>query len=308
MGKESAPSPPKPPDYAAAATAQGVANKDAAVAGASLSNPNIYSPYGNQTVTYANTGPDGNAQPTVTQSLTPDAQATLDEQQRVERALAGLGEQGIGTAQNVLGKPFEYNGPDVQTKLDLSGVPKAPVNAGMTAQQALLSRLQPTIAQNRQALDQKLANQGLTPGSEAYENAHRDQSNNENDLYLNAALQGINVDEAANQQGFNQAQSAGQFNNTAAAQALQQQLGLYNVPLNQITALMSGSQIQNPSFQAYSGQNVQAAPVFAGAQAQGQSAMDLYGLQSNNVNSYNSGLMGLYGSIAGAGARAAAGK
>ena len=46
------PSPPAQPDYAAAAQAQGAANKEAAIASAKLSNPNITSPYGNQTVTY----------------------------------------------------------------------------------------------------------------------------------------------------------------------------------------------------------------------------------------------------------------
>lgn len=49
MGKKSA---PPPPDYAAAAREQGAANKEAALQTAVLSNPNIYTPYGSQTVSW----------------------------------------------------------------------------------------------------------------------------------------------------------------------------------------------------------------------------------------------------------------
>lgn len=384
---QSAPAPPPVPDYAAAATAQGQANLQAGQQTASLSNPNIVSPYGNQTVTYAATGPNGDMQPTVTQTLNPDAQAALTGQQKTQAALAGLAQQGITQAQNILGKPFEYNGPSIQTwlpyagsvnkgpsadayglagsvnpaqygsaqrNLDLSGVAAMPVNAGTTGQQAILSRLQPQIQQNNQALAQQLANQGITPGSEAYNNAMRTQGQQNNDLYTQAALQGINLDLSANQQGFGQALSkaglynsglgqdfsqgleaqnqanaavgqnfgqaataaglynqaqnqqfnqglqGAQFGNTAAQQSLAQQLQLYNQPLNTITALMSGSQIQNPQFQGYTGANIAAAPVFQGVQAGDQSALQRYGIQSANANAANQGLFSALGAGASA--------
>lgn len=52
MGKKSAPA----PNYAAAATAQGQANKESALQTAILSNPNVHTPYGSQTVTWGNQG------------------------------------------------------------------------------------------------------------------------------------------------------------------------------------------------------------------------------------------------------------
>jgi hypothetical protein len=70
-------------------------------------------------------------QATVTQTLTPQAQATLDAQQRVQRSLAGLGEQGIGTAQNVLGNAFNPNLQGLQTNIG---------NAGQISQAPDLSR------------------------------------------------------------------------------------------------------------------------------------------------------------------------
>src|SRR5215471_16317733 len=125
MGK-SAPAPPPAPDYAGAAQAQGQANLQSGVQTASLSNPNIISPYGNQTVTWDTTGPNGDPQATVTQTLTPDAQAAVSAQQRTQAALGGLAQQGIGQAQDILGRPFQYTGPGVQTSFNAG----QPVSAG----------------------------------------------------------------------------------------------------------------------------------------------------------------------------------
>ena len=110
--------------------------------------------------------------------------------------------------------------------------------------------------------------------------------------------QGITAAQFQNQnqnQLYNQQLQSAQFGNNASNQALAQQLQLYNQPLNQITALMSGSQIQTPQFQAYQGQNVQAAPLFQAAQAQGQAAQNLYAQQMGAYNANTSGLYGLAG-------------
>lgn len=367
------PSPPAQPDYGAAAKAQGQANVDAAIASAKLSNPNINSPYGNQTVTYGkpqfdeqaynaamlkynaggNTQPppsrtdprfnnyfdqeaglanqfDQNAYnqamsqyqaggvqgppptreqfttvsdpltPNVTQTLTPVAQQTLEKQQQVQLGLAGVGQQGVQNVSNVLGTPFNFNGPSVQTSLNTSGIARMPVNAGQTGQDAIMARLQPL--QDRQLAQQQTAlrNQGLAPGSEAYTNAMTDFLNAQNDLKTQAALQGLNLDMSANAQGYNQALQSGQFGNTAQQQALSQALTQRQLPLNEVAALMSGSQIQNPSFPAYNGANVQAAPVMQAMQNQAQGNMNLYNAQQGAANAFNSGLMGLGATAAGA--------
>ena len=377
MGKKS--SPPPVPDYAGAAVAQGAANVDAARATAKLGNPNIYGPLGSQTISY-----EGDI-PTIRQSLTPDAQATLGAQQGVERSLAELGQQGVAQAKTILGTPFNPNlpgidtsiaesvspvnqatynagnaqrsvtGPNLQQGIDTSGIAAMPVNAGMTGQQAIMSRLQPQLTQNENATRQRLANQGLVTGGEAYENEMRTMGQNRNDLELQAAAQGINLDAMMNQQGFGQAQAQGQFGNeaqqsqfnaalqnagmgntalqqdyqnqlaaqtaqnaaaaqnfnqqlgmaqfgnTAQQQSLDQQLALRNQPLNQITGLMSGSQIQMPQFQGYQGANIAAAPIYQGVQDTFQGQMDQYALKQQSKNAGMGGMMSTLGSLGGAG-------
>ena len=297
MGKD-APSPPPAPDYTGAAIAQGAANIDAARATAKLSNPNVYSPYGNQTVTY-----EGDI-PTVTQTLSPQSQQVLNAQNATKLGLADLSQQGLTTAQKVMGTPFQFGGPSVQTSLDTSGIAKMPVNAGTTGQEAIMSRLEPSLARNRVSTETQLINQGLRPGSEAYDNAIKLLGQQENDARTQAALTGIGLDTSANAQGFNQALQSGQFGNTAQQQALAQAITQRQLPLNEINALMSGSQIQNPTFSPYSGSNIAPPPIANATAQQGAFDQNTYNQQ---MGSYNQNLAGLY-SLAGAGAYGAAKK
>lgn len=289
MGKK-APTPPPAPDYAGAAVAQGASNLESARATAKLSNPNTYTPYGTQLVSY-----DGDV-PTIRQTLTPQAQQTLEAEQRVQTSLANLGEKGTQMASTVLDKPFAFGGPAVQTSLDTSNIARMPVNAGTTGQEAIMSRLEPSLARARTSTETNLINQGLRPGTEAYDNAIRSLGEQETDQRTQAVLQGINLDTAANAQGYNQALQSGQFGNTAQQQALAQAIQGRQMPLNEITALMSGSQIQNPQFQAYQGANVAAAPTFAATQAQGAFDANSYNQQVAAQNANTAGLYSLGGS------------
>lgn len=85
----------------------------------------------------------------------------------------------------------------------LANLPKSPINAGQTAQDAIMSRLQPQLDRQRGQLENQLANQGFSRGSEGYKTALTDENQRENDLYINAALQGLNLDVAAPQNQAN---------------------------------------------------------------------------------------------------------
>jgi hypothetical protein len=278
---------PAAPDYTGAALAQGQANIDAARATAKLSNPNIYSPYGTQLVSY-----EGDV-PTIRQTLTPDAQRTLEAQQRLQGNLANLGGTAYSNAFGVLSQPFSFGGPQVQTSLDTSQIAKMPVNAGMTGQEAIMSRLNPSLARQRTSTETNLVNQGLRPGTEAYDNAIRLLGEQETDARTQAVLQGLNLDIGANAQGYNQALQSGQFGNTAQQQALAQALQQRQLPLNEINALMSGSQTQNPQFNAYQGSNVAAAPIGNAAAQQGAYNQNLYNQQVAGQNANIGGLFSL---------------
>tara|TARA_R110000868_G_scaffold52597_2_gene165942 strand:- start:219 stop:1643 length:1425 start_codon:yes stop_codon:yes gene_type:complete len=173
------------------------------------------------------------------------------------------------------------------------------------------------------------------------------QSNAVNQGLQNQQAQ-FNMGLAANQAGFGQAQTQGNFANTAAGQEfgmgqsnaalgnqvgqqqfqqglananlgnqatqqqIQQQAYLRSLPLNELNALRTGSQVTNPQFQPYQGAQIGQTPIFSAAQAQGTANQNLYNVQQGAANSFNSGLMSMVGTAAGGAmagpAGAAAGK
>jgi hypothetical protein len=297
---KSQPQAPAAPDPYAVAGAQGAANKEAALTYGKIANPNINSPLGTQRVTW-----EGDT-PTITQALTPTATDTIAAQQRVQKLLAGLGETGATTAQGVIQNAFTPTGAaanPLQTSINTSNLAQMPVNAGTTGQEAIMARLAPQLERRQASVENQLANQGITPGSEAYRTAQTQEAQNRNDLLSQAALQGINLDTGARAQGFNEATSTMATQNAAQQQELARQLAARAQPLNEITGLMSGSQIQMPQFQQYQSQQVAPAPIASSIQNAANFNQGLYGQQMNAYNTNVAGIYDLLGSGASAGVK-----
>ena len=264
MGKQSA---PQAPDYTAAAEKTAAGNLEAAKYATKANRVNQYTPYGN--LTYKELG-DGTWEQT--QTLTPQAQATLDKQMQLSDKYADTASQGFDKVQGLLANP----------ELDMSQLPERALNVGQTAQEAIMSRLQPQLAQQEEALRTRLANQGITLGSDAYGKEMTSQGQRANDLQLQAALQGISLDQANR------------------ASALQEQAYVQDRPLNLVNALRSGAQVQSPQFQSYYNQGQTSGPNYSGAVQQ------QYGAELDNVNAQNaqtsammSGLFGVGMGLAG---------
>lgn len=99
------------------------------------------------------------------------------------------------------------------------------LNASINTQQSDIARklLDPVWQQRQSAFDTQMANQGVQAGSEAYDNASRDFGMQRDNAYNSAALSG-------------------------RAQASTEALAQRNQPLNEISALLSNSQVQQPNF------------------------------------------------------------
>jgi hypothetical protein len=112
-------------------------------------------------------------------------------------------------------------------------------------------------------------------------------------------LQSAGLYNQAQNQKYNQALQSAQFGNTALGQQYQRNLGEYNLPLNTMTALQSGSQIQNPQFQAYSGQTIAPAPIANATTLAGNFAQNQYGQNVASNNATTQGLFSIAGSAMG---------
>lgn len=247
---------PAAPDYTGAAEATAAGNRT-----------NQVTPYGN--LTYNQTGTDAQGHPTYTATteLTPQLQQLLGINQQTQAGLGNLASGSVlGQAQQNLGQGF-----------DTSKLPQAPINPGQTAQQAIMSRLQPQFDRDQSRLENQLLNQGLQRGSAAYKNAETQFGQNKNDAYQQAALQGINLDTQARQG------------------SLQEQSYLRDLPLNELSALQQGSQVQMPQFQ-----DTAPGPDYLGAlNAQYTNQINANNAKQSGSNALTSGLFGLGSSAIG---------
>ena len=109
----------------------------------------------------------------------------------------------------------------------------------------------------------------------------------------------------ANLQGLTTNAGLQQAQNAAQQQAYSQGLNNYstqyqaaltarNQPLNEMNALLTGQQVQNPTFNSYALQGqTQGADLLGATTAQGQYNQSLYNAQSANASSTNSAIVGL---------------
>lgn len=264
----SPPSPPPAPDYTGAAQATASGNLQAAQAATAANRVNQYTPYGS--LIYNETGTDSQGNPTwsATTNLSPVGQQLLDTQNKTSLGLGSAINSQLGNVQNVMSQPFNPN------------LPSVGINAGQSYQDAAMQRLAPQLSQQRELLNNQLSNSGIPVGSEAWNRAQLNQAQKENDLLAANTTQGFNTGLAANQNAYNQ------------------QLTNYNLPLNTLSALRSGSQVQNPTFQNVPQQATTAgADILGATTATGNYNLGGYNAQQAASSNLTGGLLGLGGSL-----------
>ena len=299
LGLGPAPSAPAAPNYTQAAQATAAGN---------MIGQNT--PYGSLAYNQTGTDASGNPMYTATTTLSQPEQNLLNSQLSNEQALQSFTPSVLGQVQNNVTNGFNPNIPGIN--YSAGQTPALQANAGGTglqgwnqATQDVMSSLQPQLNQQSETLANNLAQQGIQPGTQAYNNAMQLQGVNQNNLLAQASLTGANVqnnlvnqsigvqnanNSALNQQYANQLSNA-QLGNQANQQGYSQAMTNYNLPLNTLSALQSGSQVQNPSFTS-----TPAGPNYSAA------AASQYGAQMGNFNAQNaaqsnlnSGLFGLGG-------------
>lgn len=253
---------PPPPDYGAAAKETAAGNLEAAKYAAEANRINQFTPYGS--LTYRSpTETGGRWEQTVT--LTPQAQAALDQQLDLNTKYGETANIGFDRARELFENP----------QLDLAALPERAINVGQTAQEAIMARLQPQLRQREEELRARLANQGIGLGSTSFGREMLNYNQARTDAEMQAALQGISLDQANRQS------------------ALQEQAYLQDRPLNLINALRSGNQVQAPQFQQFAQQQTVAGPNLLGA-AQAQYDANVQRANAQNAASGNM-LGGLFG-------------
>lgn len=253
-------------DVNAAATAQGENNIATAGRESQLNNPNMVTPYGSSTYTI---GPDG--RPVLTQSLSPAEQANLEATQRLTGSRLGAASGMLPGIEASLRGPFGLGG----------AIPTADAGTLDAAERAMYSRgaqyLDPQFRRSGEDLRTRLANQGITPGSAAYQRAVEEEGLRSqkaySDLRDQAVAQGLLAEKtqfdmglAGRQQGYNEYTQNRQ------------------IPIQLLNQISQGATVNNPQFQPTQGTRIQPAPIYnagvAGANLQQGNVQNLFNLLS----------------------------
>lgn len=251
---------PKYPDPNKTAAAQTASNQGTAISQQLINMINQVNPWG--TMGYTQTGMRKYFDPslgkeveipeyTQTTTLSPEQMELYKQQVMFDKKFNDIALRQTDSIGNLLDTPFEYD-PTKHTAWasDLYGKLNDETNASMV-----------------QGMEAKLANQGLTPGTPAYDEAMRNltygQGKARNDFMLNSYNQGY-----------------------------QTQLQNRMQPINEIIALMGGGQMQVPQFGSTPTAGVNGTDVAGLYNAQYQSRLGQYQSQMG-------GLFGLGGSLLG---------
>ena len=376
MGKKSAP--PPAPDYTKLAEQTAASNQTAQTRADVSNRPDINTPWGSQSWQSA-AGVDPSTGKPVTNwtqntTLNPQSQAALDAQMALDTGKSQLAQSFMGRVKDDYSKPFDMSALPERAGSVQGGPITSQIGQGLSGfggidnsaiksmggdissgvgdasrqriEQGMLARLRPEQAHQTEMLDAKLANQGLTPGSKAYDRAKQQQGDQFSRDQFNALMMGGQEQmnqfgmakgageyaNSQNQQGFGQQMqragladsqrgqqfgeqsgagafanaaqgqqfgqnlAGGNFQNQNRQQAIAEQALQRGMSLNEMNALLTGTQVGMPNMPNFSQSQAAGGVNYSGAGGQQyNAAMNGYNAQQQKQQGLFSGLGNLAG-------------
>lgn len=297
---------PKSPDPYDTASAQQQANIGSSAASAIINNANENNPYGS--VKYSNIGYetvyDANGKPMQVPryqrdvTLSPEQQKLYQLQTQMQGNLGQLGVDQSSRLQGLLGTNLNTEGlQDWSTgKAPTEYDPNAYAAQRDQVTQALMDRYRAQTDPTRKAQEASLAARGMAPGSNNW-GAVQDMQNRQDTDQMSAAILAGGQEQSRllgeERAGWQQGMDYASFLNNLRGAQLGERQTVRNAPINEISALMSGSQVTVPQFQPFSQQGVDSAPI-------GQYIYSDYANKANAAANTNAGIFGLGSSFLGA--------
>lgn len=181
---------------------QGTLNRQAATDQQRMNMSGQTTPYGSLDYTADPSSPSGYR---ATQSYSPETKALLDSNIRMATGTSDLGNRAIAGIGDMYSKPLDLTNSGVETRIN----------------SLARSQMDPIWNQRDEAFRQRMANMGLSEGSEGFRNASRNLGDERARAYNDMLLRG---------------------RSEAVSELLQER----NQPLNELASLRSGSQIAQP--------------------------------------------------------------
>lgn len=286
---------------------------------------------------------------TQNQTLNPESQAALDSQMAVTTARSQMGEGMIGRTAEELRQPMDWDQfGDQQRAATSEGIDMNNLPEGVSSVEAKkydmghdeyrqqaedanyarsANRLDTRFGQSDEAMEVKLASQGLAPGDQAYDAAMKNYNDQKNDAYSSAqndailfggqeASRNFGMDLQSGSQEYAEALGAGSFANNARDQSLNEQIRIKDraysnaqdeannanalrtnaineeqarrqSSLNEMNAVLLGQQINPAQMESVNMASRAAGVDYSGAMR------DSYAADLNSANAYNMGIQGM---------------
>lgn len=348
---------PPPPDYTGAAAAQAQSSKEVTNMQLHANRPDQYTPWGSSTWSSAAGTDPATGQPITNWQqqiqLSPQQQQALNSQMAIQQGRSNLAQGFMGRVGEAYAQPFSTQG-----MTPMSGVPQAQMTGtydprmgtGQTTrttnepafgaqreriEQGLFDRMAPQHQRAEDSARTMLANQGLTPGSDAYntelERLHQQQAGErynamamggqeqanmqqmllgqqqqaygqqyqQGQMYNQAQQQAFNQALGANQQNFQQTQAMANYQNQLRQQQIAEQAMMRGMSLNEMNALLSGQQVSTPNMPNFqSAQAAQPLQSLSAAQMQGQYGLDAAKMEAESSSQLWGGIAKMAGTAA----------
>lgn len=261
------PQAPTPPDPVATANAQSNMNTNTAITSQLLNQTDQSTPNGSlkydQTGNSTFTGADGKSY-TVPKFT---ATTTLSPAQQAlldltNKTKTNLGQIGVDQSAKI--------GSLLGTNVDLNTATEGKID------QLGAARLDPQFARSEDSLRTSLANRGIQPGSQAWNAEMTQFGQNKNDAYNSLYLSG-------------------------RSQGAQEALTERNQPINEVSALLSGSQVSQPNFSSTPTANVAGVDYTGAVNNNFNQQNQQYMTQMGQQNAQMGGMFGLAGTLGSAG-------
>lgn len=212
-------------------------------------------------------------------TLAPEQQRMLDLQNQAGIQYGETANRQMAAVSDRLAAPLDFS--------TLGAAPTMDAAYRDQIMSSMLQRQQPMLDRERAALETQMANQGIVAGSEAWKRGMDDFSRAQTDMRL--AMDARAGDEMSRMYGMQ---------TNARDRAMNEMVQQRQIPLNELAAMLSGGQVQGPSFVPSPQVQMQPADIMGAT----------YGSYNGQVNAANSqrqanaaqtqGLFGLLGNAA----------
>jgi len=302
------------PNYQGVANQQSQYNWQNAQDQNSMNNPNQYGPNGAQVRTR---NADGSY--SVTQSLSPQMQQQLDQQNSLNSTLGNRAGQLANRAD------LNFNGAPAAPSFNTSGVrgiPNSDANDLAKTRDSVYNQstqyLDPQFKQEQSDMESKLANQGIMPGSEAYNREVGNFGLAKQRAYgdaRNSAIQAGGAEQSrlfglglqSHTTGMNDALAGFNTGLQGRQQGVSEATAMHNSPINDISALRGLPQVQMPTYQGQVGTSIPGVDFLNAANMQNNANLGISNADAASHNNMMNGLFGLGGAALQSGALNGAG-